>query len=207
MFLSRLNSARSPSKIAFSRFAGSAASIRNGTATPMLRTTNVGLKALAGQSSSLHSRSFSAAPKVVAQDMFCRQCEQTKDHYACTSLGVCGKTSETAACQDTLMEMIKSVSTWADAARKAGVSPDKLREANVWTLSATFSTLTNVNFSDERIGDYIWQGQAIQKDLRKKLANAGGAAPTDPIADLDLSGLAVPELEEFGHTVRYVQLK
>jgi hypothetical protein len=44
----------------------------------------------------VHAAQFStaAATKVVAPDMFCRQCEQTKDHYACTSLGVCGKSTQ-----------------------------------------------------------------------------------------------------------------
>jgi hydroxylamine reductase len=93
------------------------------------------------------------------------------------------------------------VSTWADAARQAGVSEADLKPCNVWTLAAVFSTVTNVNFSDERIADYIWQGNAIQKDLRKMLKKAGAAAPTDPIANVDVSGMSVIELEEFGMSV------
>jgi hydroxylamine reductase len=140
-----------------------------------------------------------AHPTPMMPDMFCRQCEQTADHFACTTVGICGKTSETAACQDTLIHMIKSVSTWADQARISGVTD--LNEANVWTLSATFSTLTNVNFSDERIAEYITQGQVIQKDLVKKLAAAGGTPPSEDIASLDLTGMSVAQLEDFGHTV------
>jgi hydroxylamine reductase len=122
-------------------------------------------------------------------------------HISLNSLSSPGKTSETAACQDALIEVIKSVSTWADAARQAGVSEADLKPCNVWTLAAVFSTVTNVNFSDERIADYIWQGNAIQKDLRKMLKKAGTAAPTDPIANVDVSGMSVIELEEFGMTV------
>lgn len=48
-------------------------------------------------------RSFSTAPDPgFHNNMFCRQCEQTANHYACTTQGICGKTSETAACQDAL---------------------------------------------------------------------------------------------------------
>jgi hypothetical protein len=32
--------------------------------------------------------------------MFCYQCEQTKDQTGCTTVGVCGKDSNTAALQD-----------------------------------------------------------------------------------------------------------
>lgn len=37
-----------------------------------------------------------AAPKISNPEMMCRQCEQTQDHYACTTVGVCGKTAETS---------------------------------------------------------------------------------------------------------------
>jgi hydroxylamine reductase len=194
MFLSRLqSSARSSSKTAFSRLSGRTAAIAK---TPV--TVGKAFTAM-----HVHAAQFSTAvaPKVVAADMFCRQCEQTKDHFACTSVGICGKTAETAACQDTLMEVIKSVSTWADAARKAGVSEADLKPCNVWTLAAVFSTVTNVNFSDERIADYIWQGSALQKDLRKLLKKRGAAAPKDRIANLDVGGMSVMELEDFGRTV------
>jgi hypothetical protein len=155
-------------------------------------------------SASHFSTASSEAPKVLPQGMFCRQCEQTNDHVACSSVGVCGKSAETASCQDTLMEGVKSLSAWAVAARKAGVSEADLQAANVWTLQSAFSTLTNVNFSDERISDYIWQGEAIKKDLKQKVAAAGGSAPSERVASIDLSGKSTIELEEFGHTGKFL---
>lgn len=88
------------------------------------------------------SLSFSTEPakKISYPDMFCRQCEQTKGHNACTTVGVCGKTAETAAIQDTLMYAVKSVSLWAVAARNAGATPEQLHETNVWTLRSVFAT-------------------------------------------------------------------
>lgn len=46
--------------------------------------------------STLRSLSVAASQKISNPDMMCRQCEQTKDHYACTTVGVCGKTAETS---------------------------------------------------------------------------------------------------------------
>jgi hydroxylamine reductase len=149
-------------------------------------------------------RNFSAqpadAPAVVETAMFCRQCEQTSEHIACTTLGVCGKTPETAAVQDALVEVIKSVATWCVAARAAGATAEQMKAANVWTLTAAFSTLTNVNFSEDRITDYVHQGMHIKKDLQKLVASRGGSAPNDPVAALDLSVYS-DDVEKFGRTV------
>ena len=140
--------------------------------------------------------------KVANPEMFCRQCEQTKDNYACTSLGVCGKTPETAAIQDALMEVVKSVATWAVAARAAGASPQELEEANVYTLKAVFSTLTNVNFSEQRIAEYIHDGMAVKNTLSDLVLQKGGTAPTANVAKLELaSTLGLDDLEEFGRSV------
>lgn len=144
------------------------------------------------------SRSFSTAqPMVTDSAMFCRQCEQTKDNYACTTLGVCGKTPETSAIQDTLIQVIKTVSIWAVAAREAGipVSP----AINEWTIKAAFSTMTNVNFSEDRIATYIREGIKFQEELAKLVPNH---TPTGHVAELSLhSGLTNFELEEFGQAV------
>lgn len=131
--------------------------------------------------------------------MMCRQCEQTQDHVACTTVGVCGKTAETSAMQDALTHAVKSVSLWANAAREAGATEVQLHAANVWTLRSVFSTLTNVNFSEERIAEYVEQGMVIKKELEKLVPSS--SAPTGPVAEMDLSGKTLQELEEFGHSV------
>jgi hydroxylamine reductase len=152
------------------------------------------------------SRFLSTATATAAADttksvsqpaMFCRQCEQTADHYACVTTGVCGKTAETAASQDALVQQIKSVSHWAVQATKEGQNKDLLAAVHKWTLAATFSTLTNVNFSVQRIADYIAQGQDLKEELRKAVVTP----PTQDSAALDLSGKTVEELEEFGLSV------
>lgn len=136
-------------------------------------------------------------------NMFCRQCEQTADNHACVSIGMCGKTSETAALQDVLMHLIRSLSVACVTARRQGLSNDEdLRAANIFTLSATFSTLTNVNFSDERIVEYIMEGQKIKDELVAKLKNTNGNNNVVPdSALLNLNNMSIDELEEYGHSV------
>jgi len=134
-----------------------------------------------------------------AYAMLCRQCEQTADHKGCTSLGICGKTPETSTAQDGLIEVIKSVSAWCVAARAAGVEASDLKDANGWTLSAAFSTLTNVNFSEGRIAEYTHQGIKIRKDLEQMVRNKGGLPPSEAVASLSLS--QHDDLEQFGYSV------
>jgi hydroxylamine reductase len=148
-------------------------------------------------------RSFSTNPqemKPPPTDMFCRQCEQTQSHVGCTTTGVCGKTSETAAVQDALVEQVKAVSLWAVAARQSGIAVPEV--INAWTLQAAFSTLTNVNFSPDRICDYIRQGVQHQQTLQG-LVGTTKEIPEDGllVASMDLSGMSDADLETFGHTV------
>ena len=79
--------------------------------------------------------------------MFCYQCEQTAKGEGCTSVGVCGKSPETAALQDLLVHAMKGVANYAHRAGKLGATDAAL---NRFTVEALFSTLTNVNFDSER---------------------------------------------------------
>lgn len=140
--------------------------------------------------------SFSYAGKSVARslstqpELFCRQCEQTANHEACKdSQGVCGKTAETGVCQDALMEAVRSLSAWCQAARQQGISEDELKEANVLTLQSVFSTLTNVNFDEARITDYVQQIERCKARLKTLVATP----PPQPVAALDWSKLSTPE--------------
>ena len=103
--------------------------------------------------------------------------------------------------QDLLTHVVKSVSLWATAARKAGVATEEnLHNANVWTLRSVFSTLTNVNFSEERIAEYIKEGMIIKKDL-EKLVEDSSFAPTGPVAEMDLMGMSLQAMEDKGREV------
>ncbi|MDQ7778527.1 MAG: hydroxylamine reductase [Planctomycetota bacterium] len=103
--------------------------------------------------------------------MFCYQCEQTARGKGCTAGGVCGKPPEVAALQDLLIHGLKGISILATEGRKVGVND---KEANVFTLEALFSTLTNVNFDPARFATQINRCVALRDRLKEKVAKAGG---------------------------------
>ena len=121
--------------------------------------------------------------------MFCYQCEQTAKGEACTVQGVCGKNPEVAALQDLLIYALIGLSQVAVAGRKVGVSD---RNADVFTLQATFATLTNVDFDPARFITWINDAVKHREALKAKVKAAGGnvdipgaAATLTPAATLD----------------------
>ena len=103
--------------------------------------------------------------------MFCYQCEQTAKGTGCTVLGVCGKQPEVAALQDLLLYTLMGLSQIAVEGRKVGVSdPD----ANVFTVKAAFSTLTNVDFDPERFLGLITEAAGKRDRLKATVKAAGG---------------------------------
>ena len=103
--------------------------------------------------------------------MFCNQCEQTAKGEGCTKVGVCGKQPEVAALQDLLIHSLIGLSLYAVEGRKKGVNDD---EVNVFTLKATFSTLTNVDFDPERFVSLINETVRLRDSLKGKVQAAGG---------------------------------
>ena len=105
--------------------------------------------------------------------MFCYQCEQTSKGEGCTKIGVCGKTADVAALQDLLIYCLKGLSLVAVEAHKQKLD---LAEVNRFTLQATFSTLTNVDFDPARFVELIGRCVALREELKKKVKQAGGKA-------------------------------
>ena len=103
--------------------------------------------------------------------MFCYQCEQTAKGEGCTVRGVCGKSAEVAALQDVLIHSLKGLSLYAVEARRLKVLDN---ETSRFTCEALFSTLTNVNFDPERFVGLIQGSVRRRKELKKKVADAGG---------------------------------
>ena len=97
--------------------------------------------------------------------MFCYQCEQTAKGSGCTVAGVCGKDPKTAALQDLLIHAVKGLSMYAHRARELDARD---REIDIFTIEALFSTITNVNFSPERLQDLLVKA-AEMRDRAKKL--------------------------------------
>jgi len=108
--------------------------------------------------------------------MFCYQCEQTLGGKGCTTIGVCGKTSDVAALQDLLIHTLKGISIAADAGRKVGISD---AETNQFTCMAMFSTLTNVEFDPFRFEDLLQDAVALRDKMIKRVKEAGGTISSD----------------------------
>ena len=89
--------------------------------------------------------------------MFCNQCEQTTRNgieIGCTIEGVCGKTSQTSSLQDVIVYALEGLSAYACLLNHNEGGND-ISEINALMLSATFATLTNVNFDDESLFNTI----------------------------------------------------
>jgi hydroxylamine reductase len=104
--------------------------------------------------------------------MFCNQCEQTAKGEACTKAGVCGKPHDVAALQDLLIHALIGLSIAASEARRKGIGD---HDADVFTVKALFSTLTNVNFTPERFVPQIEQAVQYRNGLIGKVKASGGS--------------------------------
>ncbi len=130
--------------------------------------------------------------------MFCNQCEQTAKGIGCTVSGVCGKKPEVSALQDLLIHALKELSIWAHEGRKFGVID---AEVDRFTAEGLFTTLTNVNFDENRFKDYILNCGSLIKKLSQQVIEAGGGKNINVPTELKLSNdltMLIQEGEELG---------
>ena len=81
--------------------------------------------------------------------MFCFQCEQTAGCTGCTkNTGVCGKKSTTARLQDELVGALIGLA-------RAVEQNSPTEETDELMMGGLFATLTNVNFNDDTLRDWI----------------------------------------------------
>lgn len=73
------------------------------------------------------------------EQMFCFQCEQTRLRKGCTTVGVCGKTSQVAELQDLLVHIVKGIGVYSHHAKLMGYKvPFEIYD---FTFSALFRWL------------------------------------------------------------------
>jgi len=120
--------------------------------------------------------------------MFCYQCEQTAKGTGCTAFGVCGKSPEVSDLQDLLIHVTKGISMYAHRARALGV---KDPEVDSFVLEALFTTVTNVNFDEERMEWMIRRAEDMREKARNMYEEACNKAGKTPEA---LTGPAIFEL-------------
>lgn len=109
-----------------------------------------------------------------SMNMFCYQCEQTAKGTGCTSMGVCGKQPSTADLQDDIVAELKELAVYYNRARQLG---NKDSEIDLLIMEGLFSTVTNVNFDDERL-TLIIEKTRMLKEKAKKLCAETLSVPT-----------------------------
>lgn len=100
-------------------------------------------------------------------NMFCYQCEQTAKGEGCQVVGVCGKQSTSAEIQDEIVAKIKELAFYANKLRKDEYINKK---ADLAMIEGLFTTVTNVNFDDERL-TRAKNGLQLQINELKELVN------------------------------------
>lgn len=80
--------------------------------------------------------------------MFCYQCEQTAKGEGCKFAGVCGKQESSSQLQDEIVAKVKELAFFANELRTKDYINKK---ADMAMIEGLFTTVTNVNFDDERL--------------------------------------------------------
>ena len=101
--------------------------------------------------------------------MFCYQCQETAGCIGCTMSGVCGKTPDTAYLQDFLIYVTKGISEIAVRLREEGQKISD--ETDFMVIENLFTTITNVNFSENDLKDKIEKSIKIKNELLNLLAD------------------------------------
>ena len=101
--------------------------------------------------------------------MFCYQCQETAGCIGCTMSGVCGKTPDTAYLQDFLIYVTKGISEIAVKLREEGQKVSD--ETDFMVIENLFTTITNVNFSENDLKDKIEKSLKIKNELLNLLKN------------------------------------
>ncbi len=95
--------------------------------------------------------------------MFCFQCQETLKNVACANhKGVCGKDERTANLEDVLVYVTKGLGV---VSKKAGTVEPRVGR---FIAKALFTTITNVNFDEDRIAETISEGLKLRDELKKK---------------------------------------
>lgn len=94
--------------------------------------------------------------------MFCYQCQETARGKGCELQGVCGKKYETSARMDLLLYAVRGISIINRALREKGIAS---REASHEVIDALFTTITNANFDNASLDDFIRRAFEVKQKL------------------------------------------
>lgn len=109
--------------------------------------------------------------------MFCYQCQETARGTGCTMLGVCGKHPETSARMDLLLYAVRGISIINRALRTKG---EPSCDASHFVIDALLTTITNANFDNAFLDDFIRRAFQIKNLLAGTAKKQGIELPDLP---------------------------
>ena len=109
--------------------------------------------------------------------MFCYQCQETARGTGCDKIGVCGKQPQTSARMDLLLYAVRGVALINRALREKG---EPSRESSHLVIDALFTTITNANFDNPSLDDYISRAFELKNLLAGTAKKQGVALPDLP---------------------------
>lgn len=112
--------------------------------------------------------------------MFCYQCQETARGKGCEMMGVCGKHADTSARMDLLLYAVRGVAAINCALREKG---EPSREASHLVIDALFATITNANFDNPSLDDYIRRAFKIKNLLAGTAKKQGIELPDLPVVE------------------------
>ncbi|MDX8337709.1 hydroxylamine reductase [Draconibacterium sp. IB214405] len=124
--------------------------------------------------------------------MFCFQCQEAAKGTGCTIAGVCGKTSDVANLQDTLLFVLKGVSWYNEKLRAVGANPKKVDK---FVFDGLFSTITNANFDAAVFTKRIIKALQLRNELHVLSKEAGVVLPEELPAIATWTGNTTEEFE------------
>lgn len=108
--------------------------------------------------------------------MFCFQCQEAAKGTGCTIAGVCGKPSDVANLQDTLLFVLKGISWYNEKLRTVGANPAKVDK---FVFDGLFATITNANFDKKAFEKRIVKALQIRNELNALCRNSGIVLPDE----------------------------
>jgi hydroxylamine reductase len=112
-------------------------------------------------------------------NMFCYQCQETARNTGCDTRGICGKDPRVSALQDYLLYALKGLSVAGVLARARGITDVA---TDLFVAEALFTTLTNVNFDEQRIHTLTRETFRHRDDLLARLRADGDTLTGLPAA-------------------------
>lgn len=110
-------------------------------------------------------------------DMFCYQCQETARGKGCEVRGVCGKQAATSARMDLLLYAVAGISAINRALRGKQLASS---EASHTVIDSLFTTITNANFDNDSLDDYIRRAFEVKQHLLGVAKENGVTLPDLP---------------------------